>query len=280
MATRNSTQGNLQRGWLPTALLGLVAVIFVYPFVWMLLAVFKTNPEIFSSRNLFPADWELESVRRLLSGEWFPFWRVFGNSLLVALTQALLATWVTSLAGYAIAAARPGRARWLLPVALVVIVVPVQSLAVPLFNWTHSLGLLDRLAGVILPGAVSGIGVVWFTQVFRQVPPALREAARLDGAGDWRVWWMLLPLMTPALISYGLIHFILAWHEHLLPLLILNTPEHQTLPVALASLYGSSLRYPYGALMAASVFSVLPTMLLFVVCFRRFKTALAEVLSP
>ena len=85
-------------------------------------------------------------------------------------------------------------------------------------------------------------------------------------------------MIRPALISYALIHFILAWHEHLLPLLVLNSPKQQTLPVALASLYGSSLRYPYAALMAGSVLSVLPSAVLFAFGYRRFKSALADVL--
>jgi lactose/L-arabinose transport system permease protein len=138
--------------------------------------------------------------------------------------------------------------------------------------------LMNSVWGVILPGAVSGIGVIWFTQIFRQLPPSLREAARLDGAGEWRVWWTLLPTLRPALVSFALIHFILAWHDHLLPLLLLSDQGRQTLPVAIASLYGSSLRYPYAALMVGSVIATLPSALLFAFGYRRFKSALADVL--
>lgn len=262
-----------------TALLVVAAVAFAYPFLWMLLATGKSNAEIFNPRQFWPTGWDFDPAARLLAGEWFPFWRVLGSSFLIATTQAALATLVTSLAGYAFAQARSRWVALLFPLALVVIVLPVQTLAVPLFSWINELGLIDRAAGVILPGAVSGLGVIWFTQVFRQVPASLREAARLDGAGEWRVWWTLLPLMRPALTSYALIHFVLAWHEHLLPLLILSDQAGQTLPVAIASLFGSSLRYPYAALMAASVLSLLPTTLLFALGYRRFKTALAEVLA-
>ncbi|HAV64726.1 MAG TPA: hypothetical protein DCY13_20460 [Verrucomicrobiales bacterium] len=255
-----------------------VALVFAYPFAWMMLAVFKSNPEIFNPTRFWPATWQFDPVKRLVTGEWFPFWRVFFNSLLIAALQALLATVVTSLAGYGFATARGWVLRWIFPVALLLIVLPPAAMAIPVFSWLGDLGLFNRVSGVILPGAVSGLGAIWFTQVFRQVPAALREAARLDGAGEWRVWWTLLPMLMPALVSYGMIHFILAWHDHLLPMLILSSPEKQTLPVALASLYGSSLRYPYAALMAASVISILPTLLLFAACFRRFKTALADVL--
>jgi multiple sugar transport system permease protein len=261
-----------------TGLLLLTTLAFAYPFLWMLLAAGKSNAEIFNPRQFWPTAWSLEPARRLLSGEWFPFWRVLGNSVLVAAGQALLATVVTSLAGYTFANARGRSSKWLFALALVTIVLPVQALAIPLFTWVNELQLINRLWGVILPGVASGLGVIWFTQIFRQVPASLREAARLDGAGEWRVWWLLLPAVAPALVSYGLIHFILASHDHLLPLLILSTQDQQTLPVALASLYDSSLRYPYAALMAGSLLSILPAAILFALGFRRFKTALADVL--
>ena len=268
----------LKSSWLPTLLLLAVALAFAYPLAWMVMSAGKSNPEIFNPHQFWPGHWDAQPAARLVGGEWFPFWRVFGNSLVVAATQASLATLVTSLAGYAFAQARSRMARWLFPVALVVIVVPVQSLAIPLFTWLAHLQLIDRLWAVILPGAVTGLGVIWFTQVFRQVPMSLVEAARLDGATEWRVWWLLSPALRPAVISYALIHFILAWHEHLMPLLALSSPGQQTLPVALASLYGSSLRYPYAALMAGSVIAILPTALVFALGYRRFKSALADVL--
>ncbi len=268
------------RRWsfLATGGLVLVVIAFAYPFIWMSLAAFKSNTEIFNPNQLWPTTWDLEPAQRLLSGEWFPFWRVFFNSLFIALTQSLLAVIITSLAGYVFANSKSWFTRILFFLSLVVIVIPVQSLAVSLFVWVNDLYLIDRLWGVILPGAVSGLGVIWFTQIFRQVPATLREAAQLDGASEWRVWWMLLPALLPALISFGLIHFVLAWHEHLLAMLILQSPEQQTLPVAISSLYSSSMRFPYAALMAGSVLTLIPTVILFAVCFRRFKSALADVI--
>jgi multiple sugar transport system permease protein len=185
---------------------------------------------------------------------------------------------VTSLAGYTFARHRfPGRGLFFV-LALVVIVVPQQALAIPLFSWLNTLGLSNRLAGVILPGVVSGLGVLYFTQVFRQVPDDLVNAARLAGASEFRVYVTLLPLVSSALLSFGLIQFILAWHEHLIPLLVLSSAEKQTLPVALAGLYGSSLRFPYAVLMAASSLIIVPTAVLFALLYRRLQSALAEVL--
>lgn len=261
------------------ALVLLLAVVFVYPFLWMLVSGFKSNPEIFRPGQFLPEVWDGEHYARLTSGEWFPFWRVYFNSLIVATSQALGAVAITALAGYAFAqhAFRGRKALFIL--AITVIVLPQAALAVPLFTWLMEIRLTDRLAGVILPGMVSGIGVVYFTLVFAQVPRSLIEAARVEGASEFRVFRVLLPLMSSSLLSYGLIHFILAWHDHLVPLLVLDSRVNQTLPVALASLYGSSMRFPYAVLMAGSTLTLIPTVLLFAVFYRRFKSALSELMG-
>ena len=88
----------------------------------------------------------------------------------------------------------------------------------------------------------------------------------------------MLPLVWPALLSYGMIHFILAWHEHLIPMLVLLSESKQTLPLALAKLYDVSQRTPQGVQMAASTFAVIPTAVLFALCHRKFKSSLADLL--
>lgn len=253
-------------------------VVFFYPFLWMALSAFKDTREIFKPLQLFPASFDPQYYRQLFSGEWLPFWRIFGNSLGVAVVQSVATVMVTSLAGFAFARQTFRGRNALFALAMVVIVMPVQAMPVPLFSWLNELGLNDRLAGVILPGVASGLGVLYFTQVFRQVPDDLVNAARLAGASEFRVYLTLLPLVSSALLCFGLIQFILAWHEHLIPLLVLSSAENQTLPVALAGLYGSSLRFPYALLMAASSLILVPTVILFLLLRRRFESALADLL--
>ena len=136
----------------------------------------------------------------------------------------------------------------------------------------------DSLLGVMLPGVVTGLGVIYFTQVFRQVPGEYFQAARICGASEPRVFLAVLPLVWPALLSYGMIHFILAWHEHLIPMLVLLSESKQTLPLALAKLYDVSQHTPQGVQMAASTFAVIPTAVLFALCHRKFKSSLADLL--
>jgi ABC-type glycerol-3-phosphate transport system permease component len=264
--------------WIATLLLLAAGIVFIYPFVWMFFSAFKDNKEIFHPMQLLPSAWSPQYYKQLFSNEWIPFWRVFRNSLVIATVQSIGTVLLTSLAGYVFAQHRFRFQSLLFVASLAIIVLPQQALAIPLFSWLNDLKLVDSMWGVVLPGIVSGLGILYFTQVFRQMPRELVEAARLAGLSEFRVYWTLLPLCWSALLSFGLIQFILSWHEHLIPLLVLSSQDKQTVPIALASLYGSSLRFPFAVLMAASVITVLPTAILFAVMYRRFKTSLSEVL--
>ena len=275
-----SARRKTQRRALALLLLGPFLLAVLVPFLWMVLGMFKTNNEFFQplAKAFFPANYEWQNVGELLEGKWVPFWDVFGNSLVVSLGQALGAVTLSAMAGYAFArfSFRGKRLLFVLTVAL--ILVPRQLFAVPLFSWVNALGLSDSLLGVMLPGVVTGLGVIYFTQVFRQVPGEYLQAARICGATELRVFLTVLPLVWPALLSYGMIHFILAWHEHLVPMLVLTTETKQTLPLALAKLYDVSQRTPQGVQMAASTFAVIPTAVLFAVCHRKFKSSLSDML--
>ena len=271
------------RGVLSLLLLGPFLLAVLVPFLWMVLGMFKTNDEIFEpmSKAFFPANYDWQNVAALLEGRLegrrFPFLAFFGNSLIVSLGQALGAVALSATAGYAFARFSFRGKRVLFVLAVALILVPRQLFAVPLYTWVNTLGLMDNLLGVILPGIVTGLGVIYFTQVFRQMPEEYLQAARISGAPEFRVFMTVLPLVWPALLSYGMIHFILAWHEHLIPMLVLSD-TNQTLPVALAKLRNPSYRMPEGVQMAASTFAVIPTAVLFALCHRKFKSSLSDLL--
>ena len=270
-----------RRGVLSLLLLGPFLLAVLVPFLWMVLGMFKTNAEFFQplAKAFFPANYDWINVADLLGGEWVAFWNVFGNSLVVSLGQALGAVALSAAAGYAFARFTFTGRRLLFVLAVALILVPRQLFAVPLFSWVNALGLSDSLLGVMLPGVVTGLGVIYFTQVFHQIPGEYFQAARVCGATEMRVFLTVLPLVWPALLSYGMIHFILAWHEHLVPMLVLTSETKQTLPLALAKLYDVSQRTPQGVQMAASTFAVIPTAVLFALCHRKFKSSLSEMLA-
>jgi ABC-type glycerol-3-phosphate transport system permease component len=260
-----------------TVAAGALALVFVFPFAWMFLATFKANPQIFRPFPLLPGHFPLDYYRALLDGTFVPFPRQLANSLIVASVQTMLVLALTVPAGFAFAQHRfPGR-RALYAFALATVVLPQQALALPLFLWIHRLGLYDTLPAVILPGIASGLGVVFFTLVFRRLPRELIDLARGEGASEGRVLFTLLPLVVPALLSFGLIHFVLAWQEQLIPLVMLGSESNKTVPLALASLYGSNLRYPYAVLMAGCLLTTLPTAVAYVLLRRQFRSALGEL---
>ncbi len=257
---------------------GSLGLLFAYPFAWMAVSAFKENKQIFLPLEFWPEKWDLTFFGQLLNSEWIPFGKVFLNSLIISVGQSLGAVLLTSLAGFAFAKHEFRGRGFLFVTCLCLIVLPRQMMAVPLFQWVHTLGLYDSIWGVLLPGMTSGLGVLYFTQVFKLIPNAYLEAALIEGAGLWRTYRLVLPMLGSSLLSYGLIHFILAWNEHLVPMLILNSPEHQTLPLALSSLYGSSLRFPFAVLMAGSFLAMIPTSLFFLISYRRFKNSLSNVM--
>lgn len=260
-----------------TGFLLLLCALFAFPFLWMFLATFKSNPEIFRPFPLLPEEFHFRHYRSLLSGEWIPYPRQFLNSLFIATVQTVLAVSLSAAAGFTFAKHSFKGKRALFALAVLVVLIPRQVMVLPLFTWMNDLRLLDGPWSVIWPGAVSGIGVIYFTQVCKRLPDELLDMARSEGASEYRVFLAILPLIRPALIAYGLIHFILAWHEHLIPLVMLSAPEHMTAGVALSSLYGSSLRIPYGLLMAGSAMTVIPTVLLYLLVQKHFKSSLAEL---
>jgi ABC-type glycerol-3-phosphate transport system permease component len=139
--------------------------------------------------------------------------------------------------------------------------------------------LHDGPWAVIWPGTVAGLGVLYFTQVFKRMPDELLDLARSEGASEYRVFFTVLPLARPAFIAYGLIHFILAWHEHIIPLVMLNSQEKLTVSLALATLHGDNMRIPEAILMVGSTLTVIPTALLYLLVQKHFRSSLTELTS-
>lgn len=276
----NSGTARLRKSALPVAATGsllMLCALFAFPFLWMVMATFKANPEIFRPFPLLPDEFHLRHYRSLLSGEWIPYPRQFLNSLFIASVQTVLALALSAAAGFVFAKHSFRGKRMLFALAVLVVLIPRQVMVLPLFTWMNDLRLLDGPWSVIWPGAVSGIGVIYFSQVCKRLPDELLDMARSEGASEYRVFLACLPLIKPALIAYGLIHFIMAWHEHLIPLVMLSSAEQMTSGVALSSLYGSSLRIPYGLLMTGSALTVLPTALLYLLVQKHFKSSLADL---
>ena len=257
--------------------LGALLIVFAFPFVWMLLATFKTDAAIFRPLPLLPDALDFGHFRALLDGTVLSFPRHLGNSIVVAVAQTVLAVAVTAPAGYVFATRRFRGSRLLFAAGLATAALPVQALVLPLFSWFHHLGLYDTLTAMILPGIASPLGLLFFRVVFARLPRELVDVARAEGASEGRVLLSLLALARPAVLSFAFIHFVLAWQEHLIPLVMSGSAATRTAPLALASLYGSTLRFPYALLLAGCLLLSLPPILLFFALRRHFRSALREM---
>jgi multiple sugar transport system permease protein len=257
------------------ALLGGGLVVMVGPFVWMLVGSFKTEAEI----RQVPPTWLPENATLANYGTLFDrldFPAYFTNSAVVAILTTVGNLLFCSAAGYALAKLRfPGR-RALFAVVLGTIMVPSIVTIVPLFVLSSNLGLVNTLAGLILPFLAQAFGVFLMRQFITSIPNDLLEAARIDGASELRIYArIVLPLCRPALATLGILTFLASWNNFLWPLVSATTEDRYTLPVALALYSIGQNRTDYDILLAGSVVVVLPVLFVFVLLQRHFVRGIA-----
>ncbi|MET8910989.1 carbohydrate ABC transporter permease [Micromonospora sp. NPDC004551] len=253
--------------------LGLLAV--AGPFVWMALASVKPEREIRAvPPTWWPETFTLDNFRELFSRLDFPLY--FLNSVLVATAVTVGNLLFCSLVGYALAKLRyPGK-RILFLAVLGMLMVPGMVTFVPQFVLVSNMGLTNTYAGLILPFLVGPFGVFLMRQFLQSIPDELIEAARVDGAGEFRIFWrVVLPLCRPALATLGILTFLGSWNNFLWPLVVATTEDKYTLPVALALYSVGQNRTDYGLLLSGAVVVVLPVLIVFLFLQRHFLRGIA-----
>jgi ABC-type glycerol-3-phosphate transport system permease component len=254
------------------------------PFVWLICAAFKTNADVFTSNFLPKGDgflgvaWDrlttLNFVRLFTE---LGIGRAMANSIFIAATSALLATFFCALAGYALAKFRfPGR-DWVISLVLAALVIPGSLLMAPGYKLLYDLGLLDSYLGLLLPGITPAFGVFLFRQsMMNAVPATLLESARIDGAGEFRIFFtIVLPLVRPMIGAYLMITFLGAWNNFIGPQIIFQDPARFPLSVAinqLRGLYGTD----YGLIMSGTLVSIAPVLALFLLLQKEFIAGLTS----
>jgi multiple sugar transport system permease protein len=196
--------------------------------------------------------------------------RYFGNSLLIALSVSGLSLVINSMAGYALAKLRfAGRDR-IFRFLIAGLVVPAQVAMIPLFLMLKKMGLINTYWAVILPASASIFGIFLIRQYALSIPDALLDAARIDGASEWRIYrTIVVPLLRPILVTLGVFTFMTTWNDFMWPLIALIDGDLRTLPVALAILSGEHVQ-DTELMMAGSVVTLLPVLLLFVLVQRYY----------
>ena len=238
-------------------------VLTLAPFLWMLSASLMPAGEasLYPPR-LLPSEVTFAHYDSLFSR--LDLGRYFLNSLLIASAITLISLMINSLAGYAFAKLPfPGRER-IFRTLLSALVIPAQVSMLPLFLLLKQLGLINTWWGVIVPGMASIFGIFLIRQYALSIPESLLEAARIDGAGEFKIYRLVvLPICRPILVTLAIFTFMSAWNDFMWPLIVLTDEAMYTLPVALANLLGEHVQ-DTELMMAGSVVTILPVMLLFI----------------
>ena len=242
-----------------------LTVLFVSPLIWMLSTAFKTNQEATQLVPTWvPSDPSTEGFSAIINTtEQTPVFRWFLNSMIAALAQATIVVITASMAAYALARLEFRGKRLLTALIISTLFIPPIIFLMPTYLVLDKLQWLDSLLAVIFPGAAGAIGVFLLRQFFLSIPRELEEAAMLDNAGPWKIFFrIILPLSKPALATLFLLAFLTNWNDFLLPLAVLFSPESLTLQPGLGLLQGQYTT-SYEIVMAGAVVATVPALLLF-----------------
>src|SRR4051794_4417764 len=255
------------------AALSVGALLMATPLLMMLLTSFKTPAEALRMPPvIIPAQPTLDAYRTVLTQA--PFFTWFRNSVIVAVSVTALILFTSSLAGYIFAKfSFPGK-NVLFTLLLATLMVPFPVILIPIYLIVNKLGLLNSLLALIAPSMVSAFGIFLMRQFVAAIPNDLIDAARLDGASEWTIYWQLIrPQLGPAMATLGIFTFMSSWNDYLWPLVAINDQDKMTLPLAL-SFFNTAHSTRYDLVMAASVLVILPIIVVFLFFQRHFINAM------
>jgi multiple sugar transport system permease protein len=256
-------------------LASLCLIVTMAPFVWMFLSSVKPEADILRMPPVWlPWPFTGEHYANLLYKGHFA--RNLLNSVIVAVSATAAALLVNSMAAFAFAKYRfPLRDR-LFNLLLATMMIPGQVTMMPVFILLKELGLLNSYAGLVLPGAASVFAIFLLRQYMMSIPDSLIEAARIDGCSEFRIFWkIMIPLSMPAIATLTIFTFMGAWNEFLWALIIMLDESKYTLPVALAALSGGEHGMEWGLLMAGSVVTIIPVLIVFLAMQRHYIEGIA-----
>ena len=270
----NTSRSASSRWWL-YLVLTVAFIAVVAPFAWMVLGSFKGDGEL---RQVPPTWWpqaaSLDNYRALFNKASFA--QYFFNSTLVAVFVTAGNLLFCSMLGYALAKLNFRGKRLVFGLVMGTLMVPGMVTFVPLFVMVANLGLVDSYPGLILPFLVTPFGVFLMRQFMTTLPDDLLDAGRVDGAGELRIFrQIILPLCGPALATLGILSFLGSWNSFLWPLVVAQTQDRYTLPVALALFSTGQNQTNYGLLLAGASVVVLPILIVFLIFQRRFIEGIA-----
>ncbi|WFR57071.1 carbohydrate ABC transporter permease [Anaerocolumna sp. AGMB13025] len=254
-----------------------IALITVFPFLWMISTSFKPEGEIYSnSLSLVTKNFSWNNYQKVF--DTIPFFRYFLNSLVLAAAGVITNVFLGALAGYSFAKLKFSGRKLTFSLLLSSMMIPGIVTMIPQFLILKyfplvggnnlfgqgGAGFINHYSAIIIPGAVGAFAVFFMKQFFETLPDDLAEAARVDGCNEFRIFWQIyLPLIKPAAMTLGIMTFQAGWNSFMWPMIVLNSKEMMTIQVGLST-FQYQYNTSYGPLMAGTVIATLPTILIFV----------------
>lgn len=252
------------------AVLTIAALVSLFPFYFMFVSATNSNADILSAApKLFFGSHLMGNLKNL--NERLDLGRVLLNSCILTFSYTLLSILIHSMAGYALAKFEFKGKGIMFGIFMITMMIPGQVMYVPLFTLMNKIGWANTYQAVILPGLAGAFGIFLMRQNMLSFPMSLIEAARIDGCGEFSIFFrIVLPTMKPALGALAIYMFMSMWNSFMWPLIILGTKSMYNFPVALSMLEGVVWRKDYGVIMLATVFAVLPILMVFLVFQKQF----------
>jgi multiple sugar transport system permease protein len=240
-------------------------VVTLLPFVWAVLTSFKSSSEIIRiPPTFFPQHWTLQSYETIFNDPRVPLARFFSNSLFVAVMHVSITLFTSSLAGFIFAKYKFWGKDIIFAYILAQMMIPFQIVMIPSYLILVKLHLVNSLWGLIIPSMVDAFGIFLMRQFIESIPNELMDAARIDGAGEFTIYWrIILPQLGAPLAALGIFSFMAVWNDYLWPLIVITTHERRTLPLLL-NWYNNAHGTRYDLTMAASVLVLLPILLVYI----------------
>ena len=240
-----------------------ILLVIAFPFLWLIISSFKHEKDIISfPPRIFADSYTLDNYIKVWTT--IPLLDYIKNTVIFAGGTVITSVFFDSLAGYAFARMRFKGKSVLFYFVLLTMMIPFQVFMIPLFIEVNLLGMLDTYAGLIIPRMTTAFGIFMMRSFFITLPDSLEEAARIDGLSEFNIFLkIMLPLSKPTLLSLGIFTLMNSWNDLLYPLILTSSSKMRTLPAGLALFTGQNLSF-YGPVMAGTVISMLPLLVVYI----------------
>jgi multiple sugar transport system permease protein len=261
--------------------LALGSLLVLLPFLWMLRAVAEPNDVLYAtdgSSTIWPTSFTLDHLRQVWNGGITPFYVYFVNSVVVTLIVTVSNVVFCGMAGFALARGRFRGKNLIFAVVIIMLAMPVESRVLPLFAMLSRTPLVDTSFGIAVPLLITSTGIFLMRQYIMNIPREIDEAAYLDGCSMWSLYWRIIfPVSRPAVAVVAILSAVAAWNDFLWPLIVVTSNRSQTLPLAIANMASTKQEeLIWGELLTASLMSLLPILILYLLLQRQFISGLTS----